>query len=90
MLQHFATYIEKLLKFIDWLLQLPKELEDELLQEIRKYEEENCMPYVTSFERIGIEKGFKQGTRNGLLMGIESILEIRFGSEGLRHPFTKS
>jgi hypothetical protein len=81
-------YIKKLLKFIDWLLQLPKELEEELLQDLRNYEEENLMPYVTSFERIGMEKGmdkgFKQGTRNGLLMGIDSLLEFRFGSEGLR------
>ncbi len=34
------------------------------------------MPYVTSIERRGIEKGRQQG----LLEGIESVLEIRFAS----------
>jgi hypothetical protein len=79
--------IVKLLKFIDWLLQLPKELEEELSQKLREYEEEKHMPYVTSFERIGMEKGMEkgleQGLKRGLLIGIESVLEIRFGRDGL-------
>ena len=41
------------------------------------------MPYVTSGERIGIEKGVKQGIREGILKGIEALLEVKFGTEGL-------
>ena len=33
------------------------------------------MPYITSVERIGMQKG--------LLKGIEAMLEYRFGEEGL-------
>ena len=36
------------------------------------------MPYLTSVERIGINKGIRQG----LLEGIELGLELKFGSEG--------
>ena len=37
------------------------------------------MPYIDSIERLGIEKGL----RDGLLEGIEVCLEIKFGQEGL-------
>lgn len=37
------------------------------------------MPYITSVERIGIQKGIKQG----LLKGISLGLMRKFGSEGL-------
>ena len=37
------------------------------------------MPYITSVERIGIQKG----TRQGLLEGIELGLKLKFGREGL-------
>lgn len=42
------------------------------------------MRYITSVERIGMEKGMEKGLRQGLLMGIEMGLEIRFGQEGRR------
>ncbi|MBD2432661.1 hypothetical protein CEN44_19530 [Fischerella muscicola CCMEE 5323] len=37
------------------------------------------MPYITSVERRGIQKGI----REGLLEAIEMGLELKFGSEGL-------
>ena len=42
------------------------------------------MPYVTSWERFGIEKGLEQGLEQGLREAIELGLELRFGKEGLR------
>lgn len=42
------------------------------------------MPYVTSVERIGIEKGHEQGLREGLLAGMELGLELKFGAAGLQ------
>jgi hypothetical protein len=38
------------------------------------------MPYITSVERIGRE----EGKREGLIEGIASSLEIKFGAEGLQ------
>lgn len=46
------------------------------------------MSYITSAERIGIEKGIQQGIqqglRQGLLKAIALGLEIKFGSKGLQ------
>ena len=51
--------IVKLYRFIDWVMALPQELKETFHQEIIKYEEEKQMPYVTTAESIGIEKGIK-------------------------------
>jgi hypothetical protein len=45
----------------------------------RPFEEERRMPYVTSVERIGIQKGLKQGQ----LESIEDLLRDKFGEAGL-------
>ena len=43
------------------------------------------MPYVTSIERLALEKvretGREESREEGLLEGIQSVLEIRFGRE---------
>ena len=67
---------------------LPAELEASFWQEVQQYQQEKQMQYITSIERIGIQKGIEQGIqqglRSGLLSGIELGLELKFGSEGLR------
>ena len=42
--------ILNLFSFIDWLMSLPKNLEQEFWREIRQLEEETRMPYITSVE----------------------------------------
>ena len=45
-------------------------------------EEEKRMPYVTSVERLGMQKGFEQGLQQGLQIAREMLLEAvatRFG-----------
>jgi len=51
------------------LIQLPEELENEFWYEIKQYEEERRMPYVTSVERIGVKKGIEQGIIQGIELG---------------------
>ncbi|MCL1469274.1 cytosolic protein [Argonema antarcticum] len=76
-----------LFAFIDWMMTLPQELEQNFWQEFREYQEEQRMPYITSVERIGIQKGRVEGRvegmREGLLKAIELGLKLKFGSEGL-------
>jgi predicted transposase/invertase (TIGR01784 family) len=48
-----------LYSFIDWVLNLPTELEETFLQELNIYEKEKKMPYVTNAERIGEHRGRK-------------------------------
>ncbi len=41
------------------------------------------MPFMTVFERVGMEKGLEIGRQEGLLKGIEACLKQRFGAKGL-------
>lgn len=79
--------IIKLHRFIDWLMWLPDDIRDVYWQELQEYEQEKQMPYITSIEQIGIEKGLQQGLQQGrreeLLAGIELALELKFGGAGL-------
>ncbi len=61
-----------LLRFIDWLMRLPEGLERELWQEVQTMEEEQQMPYVSSLERLSIERGMEKGLQQGLQQGLQS------------------
>src|SRR5579863_4788935 len=92
------SQITQLFRFIDWVMRLPDDLERRFRAELRAYEEENHMPYVTSMERIGREEGRQEGLvegrqegfvegrqlglREGLLDGIELALAQKFGEAG--------
>ncbi|NJM69230.1 MAG: cytosolic protein [Scytonema sp. RU_4_4] len=64
-----------LLAFIDWLLTLPLNLEQEFRREVEQLEAELHMRYITSFERIA--------RREELLEAIELGLELKFGTHAL-------
>lgn len=53
------TAIIDLYTFIDWVIALPEPLELQYIKEIERFEEEKQMAYITSAERIGIQKGEK-------------------------------
>ena len=82
------TDVLQLLRFIDWLLALPTALEADLWQDIRTYQEEMNMPYVTSLERLaenrGREEGREEGLAEGIKRGIRTALKLKFGEAGLR------
>jgi hypothetical protein len=64
-----------LYRFLDWVLRLPQELAAEFDTRLSEYEEEQKMPYVTTIERRGIEKGLQLGGARILL----AMLQSRFG-----------
>ena len=66
---HKRKDIENLLAFIDWLLHLPAKMEQKLFVEINTFKEEEKMKYVTSWERMGEEKGMKIGEKKGKKIG---------------------
>ncbi|WP_328985893.1 transposase [Thiorhodovibrio winogradskyi] len=72
---HERALIEEVLRLIDWMIRLPAALEAEFRQELYAYEEQRQMPYVTTFEQAGIQKG--EAT---ILM---MLLEEKFGSASL-------
>ncbi len=65
-----------LLRFIDWELPLPQNMELELRETIEKEDEEMGKKYVTSWERMAM----KQGVLKTLRANITEILEIRFSA----------
>lgn len=80
---HEAHYSEQqildLFRFIDWVLGLPH-LEQQFNDFVTQYEEEKKMPYVTSIERSGIEKGRQEGVLQNARNVVVEVLEVRFGS----------
>jgi hypothetical protein len=66
--------ILNLLRFIDWVIKLPEELEEKCRKELEIFEEEMKMAYVTSWERHGIQQGIQQGEGTLLLR----LLQVKF------------
>ena len=69
----------QLFSFIDWVMSLPQEFSKRFWDNLISFEEEHKMPYVTSVEKIGIEKGIQQGM---LLEARDMLIEVlteRFG-----------
>jgi len=50
-----------LYRFIDMVVRLPEEMEEEYHEEIIREEEVKGMEYITTAERIGMRKGLEQG-----------------------------
>ncbi|HET6879838.1 MAG TPA: hypothetical protein VFI31_06775, partial [Pirellulales bacterium] len=83
--------VRQLYELIDGMMTLPKSLAQLAWQEIQEFEKEKSMPYITTAERVGLEKGLaeglakgrEEGREEGLLAGIEVALRIKFGQTGL-------
>ncbi|WP_253188065.1 DUF4351 domain-containing protein [Leptolyngbya sp. 'hensonii'] len=53
--------VVNLFKFIDWVMILPEGLKQAFWMDLKAYEEERKVPYITSVEEIGFERGMQQG-----------------------------
>ena len=71
-----AKDVRALFRVIDWIMDLPPELEVVFWEDIAAIEKEKQMPFITTPERVG--------RRAGIRKGIESLLRVRFGDEGLK------
>lgn len=58
-----------------------EELSDKFHDEIIKYEEGKQMPYITTAERIGIEKGIEKGEKMGIKKGMLNIAKTMLKME---------
>jgi hypothetical protein len=54
------TDTSNLFKFLDWSMNLSKVLKAEFWQELKQYEEERKVPYITSIEQMGYERGVEE------------------------------
>jgi hypothetical protein len=66
-----ADRIRRVYRLIDWLIRLPRQETQEFYNDLHKLEQENVMPFITSIEEIGIEKGLARGLQQGLEKGQE-------------------
>ena len=71
--------ILELFRLIDWMVNLPKAAEAQFLREIQRFEEEKQMPYITSFERLGHERGVTEGIIQKGREDVIEVLEVKFG-----------
>jgi len=63
--------VRAVLKFIDWIIRLPGELAEKLDVDVKSIEEGEKMAYVTSFEKIAMEKAHKEDAQRMLEMGAD-------------------
>lgn len=72
-----------LFHFIDWMMRLPEAAEKTFWEEMQSFEEEKKMKYISSVERIGVQKGRIEGKIEGRKEGrmalIQKLLNKRFG-----------
>ncbi|EIC23755.1 RpnC/YadD family protein [Thiorhodovibrio frisius] len=71
--------ILELFRLIDWMIRLPAGLEADFRQTLYAYEEQQRMPYVTTVEQAGIDKGLQQGEALILL----AQLQEKFGPDSV-------
>ncbi len=71
-----AKDVRELFRVIDWMMELPPALENVFWQDMDTIREEKRMPFITTPKRVGRRKGLREG--------IESLLRVRFGDEGLK------
>lgn len=72
-----------LFNIIDWMMHIPEPLQRKLMHDINELERERKMPYINSFERVGLERGLAQGRQEGRQEGREEGRELGL-KEGLQ------
>ncbi len=69
-----ARQVRQLFRVVDWLMELPDDLIIEFDDQIAQYQEEKRMPFIDTFEKIGMERG----RADAFTKGIEKLLTLRF------------
>ena len=77
--QYSRADILELFRVIDWVLTLPVSAQERFIAELKAFEEEMKMPYVTSVERYGREQGVKEGEKQGEVKVLLRQLELKYG-----------
>ena len=72
--------IIQLFRFVDWVIALPKDQESEFWDDVKQFEKERAVQYVTTGERIGHEKGIQQGMQQEGVNILRRLLIKKFGA----------
>ena len=71
-----AKDVRELFRVIDWLMELPPPLEAGVWDEINKIQQEGHMPFIPSPIRVETERALREG--------IQAVLAVKFGEDGLK------
>src|SRR4030095_407926 len=71
--------VSELFRVLYWVLTLPPALEARFHSAVIELERERQMPYITSLERMSIEKGRQEGRQEGEMVMLRRLLTQRFG-----------
>lgn len=72
--------IQDLLLFINWILQLPPELEQQLRHDVAAVDPKEKEMYITNWDRIMFDQGIEEGKIQGRIEMILRQLKLKFGS----------
>ena len=70
-----AKQVRLLFLLINYIMDLPPDLDKLFLEEMHHYEGEVNMQYISSIEKLGIEKGMEQGIQKGMEQGIQKGIQ---------------
>jgi len=73
-----ADDVRELFRLIDWMMDLPRALEDLFWEEADNIAKEKHMPFIDIAERKNREKGQREGLREGLLKAILLGFKLKF------------
>ena len=76
-----ADRVRQLFRVIDWIIDLPVELQKEFRMNLNAIEKEKRMPYVTSVERLAREEGKLEGKLEGIVLGQIQLLAKLVGND---------
>jgi hypothetical protein len=72
------TEVVQLFRLIDWMMVLPEELQQEFTQELRLYQEDRSMPFLSRVELDAQRRGIQEGTLQNAREAVLEVLEARF------------
>jgi hypothetical protein len=71
--------VRRLFRVIDWIMALSPPRQAAFVADHTRFEEDRKMPFVSPTEQLWMDRGAEKGK----LEAIESILDVRFGAEGV-------
>jgi hypothetical protein len=83
--------IVNLFKFMDKMMTLPPELQEQIKTRVRQYEAEREMPFLSTMEEMAEKRGEEKGEKSNNKKSIINLLQKRFGElpETLRESVNK-
>lgn len=68
--------VRKLFRCIDWMMNLPKDLEKLFWADLDRFEKENKMPFIDIATQMGIEIGMEKGMEKGMERGsVQTLID---------------